>query len=128
MTVQASWDDEDQTIIRTEFSGAWTWDEAHAAVDEVNAMMASVEHIVHTIIDMRGSSRIPPLAFREVRAMLSKRSSSAGATVIVGANFMTASLWKTIAQTYGWLVNSSYTFADTVEEARAYIAGTISRS
>jgi hypothetical protein len=128
MTVQASWDDEKQTIIRIEFAGAWTWDEAHTAVDSVTVMMASVEHSVHSIIDMTESSRIPPLVFKEVRALLGKRSPNAGATVIVGANFMAASMWKTITQTYGWLINSQYSFADTVEEARAHIAGLVNRS
>jgi hypothetical protein len=122
MTVQASWDDEDQTTIHTEFVGAWTWNEAHEAVASMLSMMASVNHPVHTIIDMTDSTRIPQFAFKEVRGLLSKRHRNAGATVIVGANFMAASLWKTIAQTYSWLVNSQYSFADTLEEARARIA------
>jgi hypothetical protein len=127
MTVHAGWDDQDQTIIRMEFTGAWTWSEAHTAGDDMIAMMDTVKHTVHVIIDLTNSSRIPPLAFKEVRTLLSKRSPYAGGTVFVGANFMTASLWKTIAQTYGWLVSSNpYSFADTLEEARARIAAMVS--
>ena len=122
MTVQASWDNEDQTIIRTNFVGAWTWGEAHEAADTMNAMMASVDHTVNLIVDVTHSSRVPQFALKEIRAMLLKRSPNADLTVIVGANSVAASLWTTIAQTYGWLFHNSYTFVDTLEEARAHLA------
>lgn len=127
MTVHSSWDDQDQTIIRMEFAGAWTWSEAHTAVERMTGMMETVKHTVHVIIDLTSGSHIPPFAFKEVRALLGKRSPYAGVTVFVGANFVTASLWKTIAQTYGWLVSTNpYSFADTLEEARARIAALVS--
>jgi hypothetical protein len=125
MTVQTSWDNEDHTIIRTEFVGAWTWEEAHQAVDQMVALIESVDYTVHTIVDVTNSSRVPSLAFKEVRSLLSRRHPRAGVSMIVGANFMTASLWKTIAQTYAWLINGNYHFADTLEEARARIAASI---
>lgn len=121
MTVHTDWDNEAHTILRTQFIGAWTWEEAHAATDVLLQLIDSVDYTVAVITDLSGSSRIPPFAFREIRALLGKRHPRAGTSVTVGANFMMASLWKTIAQTYGWLVNNQYSFADTLEEARARI-------
>ncbi len=123
MTVQTSWDDNEKTIVHVDFIGHWTWQEAHQAIDTMIALIESVDHRVHIIIDMHGGSHVPPLAFGEVRSLLSKRHPRAGVTVILGANFMLASLWKTMAQTYGRLIgNNRYIFADTLEEALARIA------
>jgi hypothetical protein len=121
MTVQTDWDDEDHTVIRTQFIGAWTWEEAHAATDTLIQMIDSVDYTIGVITDLSDSSRIPPFVFHEVRTLLAKRHPRVGASVVVSSNFMIGSLWKTIAQTYGRLVNGQYSFADTLDEARARI-------
>jgi hypothetical protein len=53
MPVQVVWDDAQQTIIRTEVKGIWTWEEYHEGTQQVFAMMAEVDHDVVGIINTR---------------------------------------------------------------------------
>lgn len=49
MSSTICWDDSNHTIIRVENSGKWTWDDYHHVIDQIVAMIASVDHRVDTI-------------------------------------------------------------------------------
>lgn len=53
------WHDPEQTILRTEYSGAWTWDDFHAAVETAVEMMKSVPHRVDLIVAPQPNSVMP---------------------------------------------------------------------
>lgn len=49
MPLQVYWIDADKTIIRCDSEGKWTWEEYHAALDQIAAMMRAVSHRVDMI-------------------------------------------------------------------------------
>lgn len=49
MPLSVYWDNDEQTIIRCDSAGKWTWDEYHMALDEVAALARSVNHRVDLI-------------------------------------------------------------------------------
>jgi hypothetical protein len=60
MPLHLSWDDSEQTIIRCESEGHWTWEEYHAALDQVVEMMRGVNRRVDLINVERPGASIPP--------------------------------------------------------------------
>lgn len=54
-----TWHDAAQTIIRTEYSGAWTWDDFHTTLDAAVEMMHSVNGRVDLIVAPQPNSVMP---------------------------------------------------------------------
>ncbi len=50
MQITVFWEDDEKTIIRSESSGHWTWDDYHEAVEKVVMMANSVNYRVDLII------------------------------------------------------------------------------
>lgn len=123
MPVTVFWDNEEQTIIRMEFDGQWTWDDVHEAVGTINQMTDSVDHIVDGLIDMRKAVGVPPGAMAHARSLIRQRHERTGINIIVGASPMISTLWQVFAQAYQWLTRDErFAFAKTLEEARERIA------
>jgi len=59
MQIAVFWDDPQQTIIRSESSGQWTWDEYHAAVEQVVALANSTNQRVDLIINSLPGAAAP---------------------------------------------------------------------
>ena len=59
MSIELSWEDEDRTILRHTYIGAWTVAEFYKAVDESRALLLDVGHPVDLIIDMREGPNPP---------------------------------------------------------------------
>lgn len=53
MPVIVEWDNDEQTVIRTEVVGTWTWMDYHDGTRQVFKMMDAVEHDVIGIINTR---------------------------------------------------------------------------
>ncbi len=53
------WHDSEHTIIRTEYSGTWTWDDFHVAVETAVDMMKTVNHRVDLIVAPNTNSVMP---------------------------------------------------------------------
>ncbi|MCC6894907.1 MAG: hypothetical protein IT321_18955 [Anaerolineae bacterium] len=62
-TVQISWFDPEQTIICTEYSGAWTWDDFHTTLEAAIAMMQSVDYRVDLIVAPHRNAVMPKGSF-----------------------------------------------------------------
>ena len=67
MTIIVSWFDDSKTAILREFGASWTWDEFYESQTEVNAMLSSVEHKVHQVIDFRQSNTLPSNTLTHIR-------------------------------------------------------------
>lgn len=59
MKLLVEWDNEEKVIIRMTFAGKWTWHDFYQANLEAVAMMKTVEHPVHFLVDFRQSQGIP---------------------------------------------------------------------
>lgn len=58
-TTHIFWHDAEQTVICTEYSGAWTWDDFHATVDSAVSMMNTRPCRVDLIIAPHPNSVMP---------------------------------------------------------------------
>lgn len=59
MAISVLWDDENETIIRSESGGHWTWEEYHEAVEQVVILANSVSHRVDLIINALPGAAAP---------------------------------------------------------------------
>jgi hypothetical protein len=53
MGTHVTWDNSDQTVIRIDFEGAWTWDDFVGAMAEARQLMLGVSHQVDLIVNMK---------------------------------------------------------------------------
>jgi hypothetical protein len=117
------WDDEAHTIIRTKSEGAWTWDEYHRAMDEINRLMREVSHRVDLINIRNPASTMPGGAVlpRFGRA-LHTLPDNFGVIILVSNSVFARAMIGLFSQFYGGRHASRVLLTATVEEARAKIA------
>ncbi len=121
MSVQANWfDAEQKKIIRYEFEGAWTWDDLYAAMNQVNTLMASVDHTVYIIIDFRQGRGVPGGALTHMRSSTMRAADNWGGGVFLGINTFLQALVSTFIKVYPRLGDRYHT-AKTLEEALTII-------
>lgn len=60
MPIEVKWDEENKTIIRTNFIGKWMWDDYDTAVDQVIELANRVKDRVDMISDLREADPFPP--------------------------------------------------------------------
>src|SRR5262245_10917165 len=126
MSITVEWDDDEKTILRNDYSGAWTWEEYMEAGRKNNELIASVPHRVDIIANMR-AGMMPrggsPMAIssRVIRSAPSNR----GIIVVV-----TNSLVKGLLTVFKKIDNNigPITFgAESLDEARQVVAKERSR-
>ncbi|MBZ0281837.1 MAG: hypothetical protein K8L97_13945 [Anaerolineae bacterium] len=121
MSVQADWfDPEQKNIIRYEFVGSWTWDDLYAAMNQVNTLMASVDHTVYIIIDFRQGRGVPGGALTHMRSSTMRAADNWGGGVFLGINTFLQALVSTFIKVYPRLGDRYHT-AKTLEEALTII-------
>src|SRR5258705_6013933 len=119
MAITVQWDNPEQTIIRFEYSGQWTFRDLFDAMHEARNLMDSVGHRVHGIIDMRESKLMPNGALSLGRNVTMRKHPNQGKTVIIGANSFARTLYDVYRKVYrSTFDESAYSFAATIEEAR----------
>jgi hypothetical protein len=124
MAIQLDWDDDSNRIICILVEGRWTWDDLEAALRRTIAMMDSVSHKVHFIIDVSRSQMLPGGATQAAQSVATPQTHrNEGIKVIVGANTLIRlayEAYRRINRSLG--KNQEFLFAKTQEEARAAIA------
>lgn len=123
MAIQIAWDDERQDIIRVRVEGRWTWDDLEAALGDTIRMMDSVTHVVHFIIDIRGSHlNVGGALAQAQKAATPATHRNEGVKVVVGANRVARMLYGTYRKLNSALgKNQEFHFADSIEDAYEYI-------
>ena len=122
MPLHVSWGDTEKTIICCESEGKWTWDEYHAALDQIVVMMQSVNYRVDLINIEGAGSSMPsgspqPLFSRAIKVL----PANLGKKVQV----IKSTLARTIASVMTKVPNSNMNnlkMVATLEEAYAFIA------
>lgn len=124
MPMYVFWGDEEQTILCSESSGKWTWEEYHEALEEVVRLAKSVPHRVD-LINLQGSNakRMPagsPIAnFERAQRLL---PTNIGLNIVVtdsGIARMMVATWQRLP---GVTLGKSVQLVGTIEEAYALIA------
>jgi hypothetical protein len=124
MPVIVEWDNHQKTIMRMTVAGRWTWDEMYQSHDAGQQLLNGTHHHYDVIIDWSKSEDIPPAAITSAKAMLDVRNPYIRATVFVGTNRALRALWGIFCRIYRLFVSrNTFLFADTMDEARALLAG-----
>jgi hypothetical protein len=59
MGILVEWDNESHTAIRLVYGNTWNWRDHFLALDAASSLMASVQHPVDLILDLRNSMPLP---------------------------------------------------------------------
>lgn len=125
MPIHVLWDSADQTILRYDIRGAWTWAELREAMDDIFSKMDdSPAPRIGTIAHFVEGVKIPSDAVRRISEFTGRSHPKAGLTVIVGAGLLMKTAFTTFkraAAVAGKPVDFAY--ADTLPQARRLIAG-----
>jgi hypothetical protein len=118
------WDNPEQTILRYDIEGQWSWDELNRASDEIYAHMdGAAENYIGAIIYFIGKVHVPSNALVRVQNNNNRNHEKAGLTVMVGANFLIRGLFSTFASAYRLSGRDiHFEYANTLEDARQLIA------
>ncbi len=121
MGYSIKWDNEEKTIILFEIEPQWEWDKLHEMVKEQVAMMATVNHPVHTIIYTQGENIVVPTnALSNFRRLINLTHPNEDGVVIVGGPTLVQTLFSMLNKIYGVRdVIDRFMFVSTMEEAYA---------
>jgi hypothetical protein len=121
MAVSVAWDNDEQTILRYDVKGHWTWDEFTVAFKQGLAMVAAVTHRVDFMVnplDQKSRGYLPPNTIYHVITMYRNSPPNKGLTVVIGGG----SFFKTLNELNRRLyprISARYLVVDSLEEARA---------
>jgi hypothetical protein len=119
MGYRGGWYNDEKTILLFDVYEGWTWDEAHAIVSQQVAMMAEVEHGVHTIFYLHGLSGLPRgSALPNVRKLMRIQHPNERMTVFIGVTGFGQALANVVARAYGMQsLVAKYRFVSTMQQA-----------
>ena len=125
MPIEIVWDNDQNTTLRYDVSGKWTWDELWAARDKVFALMDSAAASrVDAIIHFKDGMNLPSDAMAQLKQLRENPHAKAGLTVMIGANMFMRTLFGTFTKVYNSTTGHSvdFLYAKTLPEARELIA------
>jgi len=120
--IQVVWDNDEKTIVRWEFKGAWTWDEWYEATRYVLEMRATVmDHpCVPAIFDLKHSGNVPMGALPHARTAM-EMMDPRDYVIITNSSGFVRSLTEIFRHLNREFAEKVFV-ARTVEEARSIIA------
>ncbi|MBL8164191.1 MAG: hypothetical protein JNJ61_19550 [Anaerolineae bacterium] len=124
MSVVIEWDNAEQTALRYDLSGRWTWEEFFAAFDQGRQMLSQVEHVVHFILnplDDASRNYVPPGALTHSMNIHRRSPPNAGYTIFVGAGTFILTL-QSIGMKIAPQSALRYRFCSTLDDAREILA------
>jgi len=128
MAITWVWDNEEKTIIRYIFQGAWGWEDFYQILAEVHTTMDNVEHPVNLIIDVRKSGILPTNALSNIsRLRNAPASPNTGRAVLIGGNMFIQRLYVMLHKLYPEMVKQ-FSLAQTLEEAQAILSQPLENS
>ena len=119
MSIQAFWDDEDQTTIRFLYRrGTWEWHDFYAALEEARSLVASARRPIGFIIDISYGSLTPGIFMTQSKILHEfRRHPAVSLVIVVGADRFIEKLYQ-ISST-GVPMRDQYYFAPTLDDAYA---------
>ena len=124
MSISIEWGDEDHTIVYWDFRGSWTWREFTVAQDQATRMLATVDHTVAVIADMKNSPVLPANALALYLSYLQRAAGNTGLIVVVGASRLVKTMIAVFLRINPRkdIPGTDFTFANTIKEAYLFIA------
>jgi hypothetical protein len=119
------WYDANQTILVCDVRDTWTWEDAHAIVQEQARYLQGVSHDVHTIFWLHGIPLMPAdgAGLPNLRKLLSMRQLNSQLVIFVGINRFGETLASMMNKVYGMRDQiAMYHFVSSIEGALDEIA------
>ncbi len=123
MPITVVWDDDDHSIVRYVYDGAWTWLDLRAAADQAVAMSRSVPHRVDILADLRRSGPLPvrnAIPVLKYMAEVSPPNMLIGIFVVVSGGIHVQALGNIFRRVHPSIGVRNF-FVNTLEEAYALI-------
>ena len=117
MPTELHWDNAEQTILMTTFSGDISVDEFLATYDKLADMIIPLDHTVFIIADFREVTRLPMGILAASGSTSRKTAPNIGGLAIVGSN----TVLRTIITVWSKLYRQMQMFV-TIEEAYAWVS------
>ncbi|NJL56805.1 hypothetical protein HC928_17880 [bacterium] len=118
MTVIASWDNDDTTVLRYIHYGCWSWSDVDQAIKEAQAMLRTRRH-THVIIDLRESARVIDSDEVREKCALSIAPGRETEVVFVGPRTQARLYYSVMRHRYkGRRTRDHFHFTDDLDEAR----------
>lgn len=117
MPITVSWDNPDHTRVMIQIEGKYTWEELHAAYDQIWSMVRSCPHTVNLINDVGKAANMPSShAFGHYRKINMQKPGNLGRTAVVGLD----GIGRMLSEVFIKAARRQHRvmFVDTVEEAR----------
>jgi hypothetical protein len=121
--IQSQWYNNEKTLIYTEISGAWDWEDVQGNLVNLLQMAQSVNYPLGLMILLPDNLSIPPTGFAQAsrHAMNTHAEAEFHTVVYVTENYSLKTLWEETISTYAHDA-SRYHVVDSVEEALELLA------
>jgi hypothetical protein len=99
MGIHFIWADDEKTILCHAYDPEWTLEDYYGLVDQHNAVLATIPHIVDLICDFRGTVHLPETILAAFRYDINNTPPNEGLKVVVGATYLTETLIQAVYNT-----------------------------
>ena len=120
MSVELRWLNVEHTILFYDVRGVWTWADMYAAVVRAHNIMDTLDHTVHSIVDMSAAGRMGDNPLTHGRRLGAATHPRAGLSIFIQAPAFMRVLFGTLGRLNPQL-KYRIQFASTREEALAVI-------
>lgn len=120
MPIHTRWFNDDRTILLETFQGSWSVADYQAMVDQAAAMLATVPHTVHIIVDATTSGRVPVNIISGITYAMKRVPANQGITVFVHVDVFINALIG-LATRLNPRLGATLFSADTLDDALALI-------
>ncbi len=122
MGITVSWDDEQQTLVRMRFVGAWSLDDFRLANLQTIMLVRSVDHPVYVLSDLRASGDIPLGILWQLRNIAGMRPPNWGGGIALTRNVIIKSVVDILGRVYMGQQQQKLFVVATEEQVEAVIA------
>lgn len=126
MSIRVSWGDDARTLVHLQFERGWRWQDLRDSIQQADALIGSVPHTVHLLIDIRRAGGVPAdfiTAAGDIFASGEARANE-GQRVVIGAGPLIRMAYTSLSAVYAHkLKDRPFLFAGSVEEAHALLNG-----
>src|SRR5260221_7381627 len=123
MAIEVAWDNQDQTNIRYDFNGQWTWDDFQQAKVRADSMIDAAAHAkpVGAMFVISDPAYVARNAIANTLSRLPTKHPRAVLLVLVSDNALVKTLWGTLVALYP-NVKKVYRQVDTLDSGRRLVS------
>lgn len=121
MPITVQWDDAEETIIRYDILGQWSWNEYYPVMQNGTAMINAKAYRVDAIADFSRSIGLPGGAMTKTREALNNVPDHCAYTVFAGGNMIINTVTRTFTRIYP-REGARILIASDLDDARHLIA------